>query len=156
MEDYFDEQEDEREFLARCERRRQMRLERQSRLRRRRLIKRYLYLGLFAVLLISVTLVIKAVRKPRPRIRRWIYNRQSPSYRPMSRIYPNGKKNRRKRKKSHQKPKKKALFMRLYLPTIPPALQAPKSSAQTPFWWMKAKTSLWLPRVRRSGSIPPP
>ena len=67
MEDYFDEQEDEREFLARCERRRQMRLERQSRLRRRRLIKRYLYLCLFAVLLISVTLVIKAVRKPRPK-----------------------------------------------------------------------------------------
>lgn len=65
MEPYFDEQEEDREFRARCEKRRRMRLERQRRLRRKRMIKRCLYLGIFAVLVISVTLAIRAGKKPK-------------------------------------------------------------------------------------------
>lgn len=63
MEPYFDEQEDDREFRARYERRQRMRLERQRRLRRKRMIKRCLYLGIFAVLVISVSLAIRAGKK---------------------------------------------------------------------------------------------
>lgn len=66
MEPYFeDEQEEDREFLARCERRRRMRLERQRRLRRRRMVKRYLCLGIAVVLIVSVTFAIKAGKKPK-------------------------------------------------------------------------------------------
>lgn len=66
MEPYFeDEQEEDREFLARCERRRRMRLERQRRLRRRRMIKRYLCLGIAVALIVSVTFAIKAGKKPK-------------------------------------------------------------------------------------------
>lgn len=67
MEPYFDEQEDDREFLARCERRRRMRLERQRRLRRRRLIKRYVCLGILAVLIVSVSLALKSCNKSKPK-----------------------------------------------------------------------------------------
>ena len=66
MEPYFDdEQEDDQEFLARCERRRRMRLERQRRLRRRRMIKRCLCLGIAAILIVSVTFAIRAAKKPK-------------------------------------------------------------------------------------------
>lgn len=66
MEPYFDdEQEDDREFLARCERRRRRRLERQRRLRRQRMIKRCLCLGIAAVLVIAITFAIKAGKKPK-------------------------------------------------------------------------------------------
>lgn len=65
MEPYFDdEQEDDREFLARCEERRRRRLERQRRLRKRRLIKRYLCLGICAVLAAAVFFAVKSGRKP--------------------------------------------------------------------------------------------
>lgn len=63
MESYFDEQEDDREFLARCERRRRMRLERQRRLRRQRIIKRYMYLGIAVILIVSVIFSIRAGKK---------------------------------------------------------------------------------------------
>lgn len=65
MESYFDDQEEDREFRARCERRRLMRLERQRRLQRQRMIKRFVCLGIFAVLAISAAFVIKFVRKPK-------------------------------------------------------------------------------------------
>lgn len=65
MEPYFDdEQEDDREFLARYEQRRRRRLERQRRLRRQRMVKRCLCLGL-AVLIVSVIFTIRAGKKPK-------------------------------------------------------------------------------------------
>lgn len=65
MEPNFDDQEEDREFLARCEKRRLMRLERQRRLQRRRMIKRVVYLGIFAALVISAAFAIKSGRKPK-------------------------------------------------------------------------------------------
>lgn len=66
MEPYFDdEQEDDREFLARCERRRLRRLERQRRLRRQRMIKRCLCLGIAVILVVSVIFAIRAGKKPK-------------------------------------------------------------------------------------------
>lgn len=66
MEPYFDEQEDEKEFLARCERRKRMRLERQRRLRRRRMIKRAVCLGILAVLIVSVSFALRSCKKTEP------------------------------------------------------------------------------------------
>lgn len=66
MEPYFDEQEEDREFLARCEERRRRRLERQKRLRRQRMIKRVVCLGVLAVLIVSVSFALKSCRKSKP------------------------------------------------------------------------------------------
>lgn len=63
MESYFDEQEEDREFRARCEQRRRMRLERQRRLRRQRMIKRFVCLGICCALVIIATFIIKSGRK---------------------------------------------------------------------------------------------
>lgn len=62
MDSYFEEieEEDEREYLARYERRQRMRQERQRRMMRQRMVKRTLYLGVFAVVIIMGT--IAAVR----------------------------------------------------------------------------------------------
>lgn len=66
MEPNFDNNEEEREFLARCERRRRMRLERQRRLRRQRMIKRCVCLGVLAVLIVSVSFALKSCKKSKP------------------------------------------------------------------------------------------
>ncbi len=66
MESYFDEQEEDREFRARCEQRRRMRLERQRRLRRQRMIKRFVCLGICCALVIFATFIIKSGKKPKP------------------------------------------------------------------------------------------
>lgn len=66
MEPYFDEQEDDREFLARREQRRRRRLERQKRLRRRRMIKRAVCLGILAALIVSVSFALRACKKTEP------------------------------------------------------------------------------------------
>ena len=62
MDSYFEEieEEDESEYLARYERRQRMRQERQRRMIRQRMVKRTLYLGVFAVVIIMGT--IAAVR----------------------------------------------------------------------------------------------
>lgn len=61
MDSYFEEiEEDENEYLARYERRQRMRQERQRRMMRQRMVKRTLYLGVFAVVIIMGT--IAAVR----------------------------------------------------------------------------------------------
>lgn len=62
MDSYFEEieEEDESEYLARYERRQRMRQERQRRMMRQRMVKRTLYLGVFAVVIIMGT--IAAVR----------------------------------------------------------------------------------------------
>lgn len=59
MDSYFEEieEEDESEYLARYERRQRMRQERQRRLIRQRMVKRTLYLGVFAVVIIMGTIV---------------------------------------------------------------------------------------------------
>lgn len=66
MEPYFDEQEEDREFLARCEARRRRRLERQKRLRRQRMIKRGVCLGVLAVLIVSVSFALRSCKKTQP------------------------------------------------------------------------------------------
>lgn len=66
MEPYFDEQEEDREFLARCEARRRRRLERQKRLRRQRMIKRGVCLGILAVLIVSVSFALRSCHKSKP------------------------------------------------------------------------------------------
>lgn len=48
-EPYFDDSDEEMEYLIRYERRKRIRYERQRRMRRRRIIKRCLYLGIFAI-----------------------------------------------------------------------------------------------------------
>ena len=59
MDSYFEEieEEDESEYLARYERRQRMRQERQRRMIRQRMVKRTLYLGVFAVVIIMGTIV---------------------------------------------------------------------------------------------------
>lgn len=79
MEPYFDEQEEDREFLARCEERRRRRLERQRRLRRQRLIKRYVCLGILAVLIISVSFALRSCKKTEPEAALEIQPMESPS-----------------------------------------------------------------------------
>lgn len=66
MEPYFDEQEEDREFLARCEARRRRRLERQKRLRRQRMIRRGVCLGILAVLIVSVSFALRSCHKSKP------------------------------------------------------------------------------------------
>lgn len=51
-EPYFDDSDEEMEYLIRYERRKRIRYERQRRMRRRRMIKRCLYLGIFAVIVV--------------------------------------------------------------------------------------------------------
>lgn len=59
MEPYFEEQDtvEDKEYFARCERRRRMRLERQRRQRRMRILKRFLGLGALAAVLITVVVI---------------------------------------------------------------------------------------------------
>ena len=63
-EPYFDDSDEEMEYLIRYERRKRIRYERQRRMRRRRIIKRCLYLGIFAIVVaIGIATVVSGSKQ---------------------------------------------------------------------------------------------